>query len=226
MHRGVLIAAAWAGLFAGTVALAQTPQKTGHFRYKWVDTQGQVHYSDSLTNEAIRRGYDVVNNQGMIVRHVDRPMSAAERRAAEAKQQAAAEAAHERQEQADADQRLLAAYPTESDFAASQQAELDNLTQSIRTTRMNLRSQEESLSELLSHAANIQAGGDKVPAALSERIAAQRAAVTEQRATLQQRTEARDQAQQAIQARLAHYRALKAQQQKQQQQQQADDGGD
>jgi hypothetical protein len=213
MHRRVLIAAAWAGLLIGAVALAQPPQKGGHFRYKWVDAQGQAHYSDSLSDEAIRRGYDVVNNQGMVVRHVDRPLTAAERKAAEARQEAAAVAEQKRQQQASADQRLLAAYPTEADFAASQQAELDNLTQAIRTTRMNLRSQEENLSELLSHAANIQAGGDHVPHALSKRIAEQRASVTDQRATLKHQVEEREQAEQAVQKRLAHYRQLKARQQ-------------
>ena len=41
-------------------------------RYKWTDAQGNLHYDDALPTDALQFGYDVVNNQGIIVKHVDR----------------------------------------------------------------------------------------------------------------------------------------------------------
>jgi hypothetical protein len=212
MHRRLIVAITFALLGTGIAAQAQGA-KQGPFRYKWVDAQGLPHYSDSLTEQAIKRGYDVVNNQGLVVQHVPRPMTRAERAAAEAKNRATAQAQAERLRRQQEDAQMLAAYPTEADFAATQQAELDNLSQAIHTIRMNLRSQEQNLSALLAHAANIQSGGGKVPANLSQRIAEQRQAVTAQRAMLDRQIQARAVAEKDVQAKLARYRMLRARQQ-------------
>jgi hypothetical protein len=216
MHRRLIAAITFALLGAGMAAHAQKHDaKQDQYRYKWVDAQGLPHYSDSLTEDAIRRGYDVVNNQGLVVRHVNRPMTAAERKAANARAQASARAQAERQRQQREDQQMLAAYPTEADFATAQQAELDNLDQSIKTTRMNLHSQESSLSELLAHAASIQGSGGKVSVSLNQRIALQRKAVSEQRDTLDRLIKERASAETEAKARLHRYRELRAQEQRQ-----------
>lgn len=216
MHRRLIATAVFAVLGAALVAPlhAQNGQHP-HYRYKWVDKSGLPHFSDSLTDAAIRNGYDVVNNQGMVVQHVPRPLTRAERKAAQARQQAATEAAHKRAQQQADDRQMLAAYPTEQAFAAAQQADVQALEDNIHTTRMNLRSQEQNLSDLLAHAANLQAGGEKVPPALARRIATQRDAVTSQRSTLEQQQKQVAQARKDAAARIAHYRALKAQQQAQ-----------
>src|SRR5579864_2730217 len=116
----LLFAAAMAVCCIAQIADAATQSGT-YTRYKWKDAQGSMHFSDTLPPEALQMGYDVVNAQGVVVRHVDRPRTAEERKAdalaaaaqAETKQRAVAAAA--------ADHQLLATYPTENDLAAVHQ---------------------------------------------------------------------------------------------------------
>lgn len=60
-------------------SLSVQAQNNGRLRYKWQDVNGLVHFSDSLTTEAMQYGYDVVNDRGLIVRRVPRQLTAAER---------------------------------------------------------------------------------------------------------------------------------------------------
>ena len=69
-----------------------------------------------LPAEAAKYGYDIVNSQGIVIKHVDRAKTAEEKAAAKAeiaKAQAAKDAADRR---VHTDQQLLAAYPTEDDL--------------------------------------------------------------------------------------------------------------
>jgi hypothetical protein len=151
----------------------------------------------------------VVNDRGMTVRHVPRQLTPEERKAAqaEAARTAAARRASERQRQADL--QLLAAYPDEDAFKASQRAEIDDLVQHMRTTRLNLRAQEQSLADLLAHAADIERTGKDVPKFLVDRIAEQRQAVAGQRATLDRQEAAKVQAEHDAEKQLQRYRKLR-----------------
>jgi hypothetical protein len=78
MRRTSLILAA---AMAVTCAQAQTENKNGT-HYKWRDGQGLPHYSDSINAEAIKYGYDVVNDRGLVIQHVERQLNPEERAAA------------------------------------------------------------------------------------------------------------------------------------------------
>ena len=78
MRRTSLILAA---VIAVACAHAQT-ENTNGMRYKWRDGQGLPHYSDSLTSDAIKYGYDVVNDRGLVIQHVERQLNPEERAAA------------------------------------------------------------------------------------------------------------------------------------------------
>lgn len=208
--RTFVISVAALSLLLGLSAHAQSGHDKNNYRYGWRDPQGQQHYSDSLTREAIRDGYEVIDSQGMVVRQVPRALTPQEQVAAAASASKARSAARAHAEQQQADRQMLSAYPTEQSFVDAQQAELDNLDQSIHTTELNLKSQEENLAELLDHAAGIQSAGDTVSKALSERIAHQRAVVAEQRRTLEHQHQERQQAKQRAERQLRHYREVHA----------------
>jgi hypothetical protein len=195
----------------GTTAFAQSNTTNNNaFRYKWKDAGGHSYFSDSLTPEAMAAGYDVVNAQGVMVRHVDRQLTADERVAARkvADQQAATQAAAEQRQREDA--QLLNAYPDEASFTTAKQAELDNVDQAARTTRLNLQGQEKALADLLNRAADLERGKQTVPPFLNDRITEQRNTVAALRATLQRQQAARDAAATKMDAQLKHYRELKA----------------
>src|SRR3546814_19940369 len=72
MHKSLLAIIA-AALVA---SLSVQAQNTGNTRYKWHDGQGLMHFSDSLTAEAMKYGYELVNDRGMGVRRVPRQRNA------------------------------------------------------------------------------------------------------------------------------------------------------
>ncbi|GGY35504.1 hypothetical protein GCM10008098_30810 [Rhodanobacter panaciterrae] len=200
-------------VFAAVVLVASLSahaQNTGNIRYKWYDGQGLMHFSDSLTADAMKYGYDLVNDHGLVVQHVPRQLNAEERAAAN--KLAAEQAAKQRaaQEIANAETQMLAAYPDEESYKISQQQALDTIDQQIHTTQINLRSQEKALTDLLARAADMENAKTPVPKFLVDNIAQQRGIVTAQRSALQRQQALRVQTVQQQAKQLAHYRELKA----------------
>jgi hypothetical protein len=210
MRKSLLILAA----VAMAASLAAFAQNTSSVRYKWYDGQGLVHYSDSLTAEAMKYGYDLVNDRGLVVRHVPRQLNAEERAAAAKLAEATAARQRAAQEVATAEAQMLDAYPDEEAYKISLQQTLDTFDQQIHTTRINLRSQEKALADLLARAAEIENAKKPVPKFLTDSVAAQRNVVTGLRATLQRQQTLRAQTVQDQVKQLARYRELKAEQDK------------
>lgn len=191
-----------------TVVDAQTKVPT--YRYRWKDASGLPHYSDSLTSDAMKFGYELVDDRGLVVQHVDRQLTPEERAAAQkaAEEQAAVDRAAEQRKRNDA--QMLAAYPTEASYKTSQQQYLDSMDQQIVTTRSNLRSQEKALTDLLTRAGDLERAKQPVPPFLSEGITKQRDVVAHQRDSLEREQKARDAQVQKNAQDLVHYRELKA----------------
>lgn len=198
-------------LSLGLAGLASAQSTPGNgVRYRWVDRSGLPHYSDSLTDEAVKYGYDVINNSGMVVTHVQRQLTPAEQ--AIARKQAEEEAARQRavEAQKNHDIELLNTYPDENALKTEQQQELDNLDQQMNTTRINLHSQEAALTDLLNRAADNERNKQPVPKFLTDQITAQRNIVASERSLLEQQKGHRETVMQQQAQELQHYRALKA----------------
>jgi hypothetical protein len=192
------------------ISLSALAQNTGNFRYKWHDGQGLLHFSDSLTTDAMKYGYDVVNDHGMVVQHVQRQLNPQERAAAN--KLAEAQAARDRaaKEVANAEAQMMSAYPDEESYRISQQQSLDAFDQRVRTTEINLSSQEKALTDLLGRAADIERSKEAVPKFIADSIARQRDVVTGQRNTLSRQQDERAQTVKLQAAQLQRYRELKA----------------
>jgi len=207
--RRTLIVIAILALTAGAQVQAQKASSSS-YRYRWKDASGLPHYSDSLTSDALKYGYDLVNDRGLVVQHVDRQLNPEERAAAQkaAGEQAAKQKAAQERDRVDS--QMLAAYPTEEGYATSLKQSLDNLEQQISTTRINLRSQEKTLTDLLTRAGDLERAKQPVPKFLNDSIAKQRDVVTHQRDTLERELNARDAAEKKNVDDLKHYRDVKA----------------
>lgn len=204
---GLLVAAALAcGLCAP--AFANPPTPTTH--YRWKDASGVVHFSDTIPSSALAGGYDIVNGQGMVVRHVERELSPAERRAAAALAARTAAAKRDARQRQVEDSQMLAAYPTDKDLQQSQQAQIQQIRADIGSLETNLRSQEDSLTELLAHAADLEHSKQPIPPYVNKRIAEQRQSVNDERAALAQKRSDLARTQARFAAQLEHYRALRA----------------
>jgi hypothetical protein len=208
--RKLLFVFTAAALFANVSAHAQAPTTGSGIRYKWHDGQGKLHFSDSLNAEAMKYGFDAVNDQGMVIQHVSRQLTPDERAAANnlAAEQAAKQQAEQKRH--DAEAQMLDAYPDENSYKISQQQALDTLDQQIHTTQLNLKTQEKALTDLLGRAAEIERTQKTVPKFINDSIANQRAVVTGQQNTLQHQQALRTQMVQDQATQLARYRELKA----------------
>ncbi|RDI99197.1 DUF4124 domain-containing protein [Dyella solisilvae] len=210
--RKTIFAVAVLAMATGVQVQAQTKQPS--YRYRWTDASGLPHYSDSLTSDAMKFGYDLVNDRGLVVQHVDRQLSPEERAAAQkaAERQAAQDKAElERKRQ---DSQVLSAYPTEDAYKISLQQNLDHIDQQIETTRANLRTQEKALTDLLTRAGDLERAKQPVPKFLNDSIAKQRDVVSHQRSLLDREESARDAAAKKNEQDLQRYRELKAAQAK------------
>jgi hypothetical protein len=206
MRRLVLLAAITLSLGTALTAMAQS----GGLRYRWVDASGLPHYSDSLTNDAVKFGYEVINNDGLVIQHVGKQLSPSEQAAAE--REAAEQAAQQRKidQQKRDDLQMLNTYPDEDAFKAEQQQMLESLDEQISTTRANLHSQDAALTDLLNRAADDERAKQPVPKALVDQIATQRNVVANQRVLLQHQQANREVTVQQQAQALQHYRELKA----------------
>ncbi|MGH8110532.1 MAG: DUF4124 domain-containing protein [Rhodanobacteraceae bacterium] len=204
----LLPAALLAVAIAMPASAANRPTPTTH--YRWTDTAGVVHFGDTIPSSALAGGYDIVDNDGRVVRHVPRELTAAERKAEAAATAHATAARRAARQQNLEDTQLLSAYPTDKDLEQSQQAALNQIEADISTLTTNLRSQEDSLTELLNHAADLEHAGKPVPPVVTRRISEQRGAVNSERGALTQRRTDLASAQSRFSAQLQHYRALRA----------------
>jgi hypothetical protein len=196
---------------SAVTALAAGPSGPAeHNRYKWKDAEGNLHFDDVLPEEAMKLGYDVVNSSGIVVKHVNRLRTPEEIKADE--EAAARKAAEKRiaDEQAKADQQTLAAYPTENDLIDTHKAQIAMLDQNIHATEISLQSQEKSLTEMLSHAADLDRTGKPVPQALQSQIDSLRRNIEQQKNYITARTQEKVEVGKKNAAELARYRELRA----------------
>lgn len=183
---------------------------TEHTQFRWNDAAGIPHYSDTLTQDALKFGYDVLNGKGVVVKHIDRQMTAEELLAAEAQAKAAAEAKREADLQELNDQRMLAAYPTEHDLVVARQAQLDSIDHNIRSANNSLGVQERGLSDMLAQAASYEHDKAKVPENLRKQIEAQRKTVDTLRAYIERREKEKVDSTKKFEVDLVHYREARA----------------
>jgi hypothetical protein len=181
-----------------------------HSRYKWTDGEGNLHYADALPPEAVKFGYEVVNPQGVVIKHVDRPKTAEERAAARAEIAKAQAAKEDAESRVRSDKQMLAAYPSEDDLKRAQHQQSDMLEQSLTSARISLQSQEKSLAELLGHAAELDSSGKPVPTTLAKRIGDMRKQVEDQRSYIARKEKERNDTVAHFDDELAHYRSVKS----------------
>ena len=181
-----------------------------HNRYKWRDAQGNLHFDDALPVEALQFGYEVVNASGIVVKRVGRAKTPEELKADEEATARQAAEKHAADEQTKADQQTLAAYPTENELISSQQAQLSMLDQNIHATEVSLQSQEKSLTEMLSHAADLDRTGKTVPPSLQSQIDVLRRNVEQQKAYIANKQKEKEAAGKRFEVELARYRELRA----------------
>jgi len=190
-------------------SLLLVPAATAQKLYRWVDKDGKVHYSDTVPPSEVDKARDELNSQGRTVGSVTRAMTAEEQAAvdAAAKTEAARRKAREAQDHMDSV--LLASYDEESDLTRAYDERFDLVKQSIESARVGIKSQENSLAEMLAHAAGLERGGKPISESVKSQIAISRKQVAEQAEYLRKREEEQSALQKEYDETLARYRRLR-----------------
>ncbi len=98
--------------------------------YRWVDSNGRVHYSDSMPPQQAGMGHRELDKQGRVLKEVERTRRTAEeqRRAEEARQRAELERQRQQEEQR-RDRALLSSFTSEAeiDLVRDRALELERL---------------------------------------------------------------------------------------------------
>ena len=155
--------------------------------YRWTDSAGKVHYTDSLPPDAVDNKQEELNNQGMTVKTTERALTPEERAVVEAEQARLAQERQVAEEKAKMDLALTSSYTTEADLQRAYRERFDLIEQSLESARVGIRSQEKSLADLLDHAANLERNSQPVPRAITDTISLTRGQVDEQRNYLKRR---------------------------------------
>lgn len=180
-----------------------------HKQYRWKDASGTLQYSDTLTADAMQSGYDVIDDKGFVIKHIDRARTDEERVAAAAAADAEVAAKREADRQAEADRRLLAAYPAEKDLVRVRQGQIDSVEQSIVAATNSLNSQEQALSDNLAHAAALERGGKKVPDDLKKQIETLRKSAESLRHYIERRQTEKGEVTKKLETDVTAYRAAR-----------------
>jgi hypothetical protein len=172
---------------------------TGPRLYRWVDDQGEVHYTDSLPPGQVERGHAEMSGEGVVV-ETQGPAKTREEVQQEEELKRAREAADRaRKQQEAADQALVRTYRSLDDMIMTRDGKLASIDVMVKLTRSNIRRQQDSLRGLRGDAANLERSGKPIPKPLSVSIAKAEQSIRDAYATMV----AREQEKQEVVARFA-----------------------
>lgn len=141
--------------------------------YRWVDSEGRIHVSDSLPPAAARFGYDILTAQGRVIRRVDAPLTQEEEAAQAAAEKEAAEKAArikaEQEQKARRDRILTLTYGTVGEIELARDERISLLESYIQLNQKNLKQKEGELEAIKKRIQPFVEKGNPVPEAFSSK---------------------------------------------------------
>jgi len=178
-------------VFAFTVFAAE-----GQKLYKWVDEDGNIHYSDTLPPHLVEQEHKILNDRGMTVDNVERAKTdeelASEREAVRQAEQQAHDEELIKAEQARRDRILLSIYANEEDLFRARDHKLAAIDSTIDVTHSNIRTQEASLDNFMKEAADIERRGEVVSPQIETAINNLRLQIGENEAFVERKRDEKD----------------------------------
>lgn len=138
--------------------------------FRWVDENGQVHYSDSIPPQEADRAYSVINKEGITVNSVEQAKT--KEQLEEDKRLQAQQAEQERlaRERANYDRILLDTYTKVGDLEETRDRYIATIEGLIDVSEHKLASLNQELEKLNKTAANLERSGKALPADMHQDI--------------------------------------------------------
>lgn len=147
--------------------------------FRWVDEDGNVHYSDRVPPQFSKRERKEINEQGRTVKVYEAPKTPEQK--AEEKRLAIIEAARKKiaEKRLRHDRTLLATYSSEEDMLAARDGKIESVESLIQLTHRRIKSMQKRLLKLTDEAAEYERSGKKLPVGLQKQIANIRQQITQ-----------------------------------------------
>lgn len=166
-YPALLVTLAW--LVSIPVFAASNDAQAGKL-FRYTDQNGQPVISNTLTDEGVKRGYDILNSSGRVIETVPRPPTEAEIAAREAAEAAKKLDAERQLQQKLDDERLLRVYSSPDDAVRGLKRKLQELHSLAKLKQSNITIQETQLEQEQEKAANVERSGHEVPEDILARI--------------------------------------------------------
>ncbi|MDX1343335.1 MAG: hypothetical protein R3227_13290 [Reinekea sp.] len=137
-----------------TCICLSTTAYAGQF-YRWVDSEGNTYIQSSIPPEYVAGGYEVIDDNGVVLKTVAPQISDAERRANEAATVSA-------EMQRARDEELLKLYRSPSDVDRAMKTWLSRMDMEVRVKQNRIRIKENEFDTLQARAANLEKTGQAI----------------------------------------------------------------
>ncbi len=146
-------------MMAALLGLVLTQQVLAVNFYRYENDEGRKVMTQTLPPDVVSRGYEVLNERGMVIKVVPRALT---------KEELAAQAEAERQKRLDAEQlerdkQLLAIFSSPKDAERARDRKLEAIDVYISVTRGNITKLQNEYNTAQSQAAARERSGEKVP---------------------------------------------------------------
>ena len=180
----------------------------GQTVYKWVDEDGNVHYSQTLPPDKVQQQHDKLTAEGLLAERIERAPTPEERKALERELEALRQEQARQRRQQQQDQMFLATYPTEADVKRSFDVRRDTLQSERQTVESLIDENRQNFNELILQAAAHERRGETVPAHLGDMISNSRAGLRRLGARLEEIDEQLASLDQDLEAELQRHRRI------------------
>ena len=130
--------------------------------YRYTNDQGVIVVDDHVPPEHVKKGYEVVNEKGVVIRVVPRELTPEEQAVADAQKLQEERALAEQQRLKEWDESLLMRYSTVEDIEAAKERALMDLKIRVSILKSNKRSLKQQVENYQSEAAEMERMGAEV----------------------------------------------------------------
>jgi len=142
--------------------------------YKWVDEDGEVHYSQTLPPERVASGHDRLTEDGLLAERIERAPTEQERLELQRKLELERDLAEQQRIRNQQDRLFLASFPTEQDIRRTIDARRRTVESEQQTLESRIEQVRQRFVDAVREAAALERRGEPVPESLSARIGAER----------------------------------------------------
>ncbi len=158
------------GIFVPVLLLVLVPAAQARDLYRYTNEEGNVVVGYQIPPRYVAGGYEVLNDEGVVIRVVPPALSEEERLEADVRQRQEEEARAEEERLRKWDESLLLRYSTVSDIEAARERALRDLRIRVSILKSNRRSLKQQVENYQAQAADLERSGQPVDVARLQKI--------------------------------------------------------